>query len=63
MRRWNASPRRAAAYTARAEGEAAQKDDVVVIDFVGSIDGVEFEGGKGEGFNLTLGCRPVHSRL
>ena len=27
----------------------------VVIDFVGSIDGVEFEGGKGEDFNLTLG--------
>ena len=26
-----------------------------VIDFVGSIDGVEFEGGKGEDFNLTLG--------
>ena len=42
-------------YTARPEGEAAQKDDTVVIDFVGSIDGVEFEGGKGEGFNLTLG--------
>ena len=42
-------------FTPRGEGEAAQKDDAVVIDFVGSIDGVEFEGGKGEGFNLTLG--------
>jgi trigger factor len=42
-------------YVARAEGETAQKDDTVVIDFVGSVDGVEFEGGKGEGFNLTLG--------
>ncbi len=42
-------------YTARAEGEAAQKDDTVVIDFVGSIDGVEFDGGKGNDFNLTLG--------
>ncbi|MCP5412593.1 MAG: trigger factor [Alphaproteobacteria bacterium] len=42
-------------YVARAEGEAAQKDDTVVIDFVGSIDGVEFEGGKGEGFSLVLG--------
>ena len=42
-------------YVARAEGEAAQNDDTVVIDFVGSVDGVEFEGGKGEGFNLTLG--------
>ena len=42
-------------YSARAEGEAAEKDDQVLIDFVGSIDGVEFDGGKAEGFNLTLG--------
>ena len=42
-------------YTARPAGEAAQKDDTVLIDFVGSIDGVEFEGGKGSDFNLTLG--------
>ena len=42
-------------HTTRPEGEAAEKDDLVVIDFVGSVDGVEFEGGKGEGFNLTLG--------
>jgi trigger factor len=42
-------------YTARPEGEAAQKDDTVLIDFVGSVDGVEFEGGKGTDFNLTLG--------
>ena len=26
-----------------------------MIDFVGSVDGEEFEGGKAEGFNLTLG--------
>lgn len=42
-------------YTARDEGEAAQTDDQVTIDFVGSIDGEEFEGGKGEGFSLVLG--------
>jgi trigger factor len=42
-------------FTPRPEGEAAQKDDVAVIDFVGSIDGVEFEGGKGSDTNLTLG--------
>ena len=42
-------------FTARPENEAAQKDDIVQIDFVGSIDGVEFDGGKGEDFNLTLG--------
>jgi trigger factor len=43
-------------YTPRPEGEPAQKDDTVTIDFVGSVDGVEFEGGKGENFNLTLGA-------
>jgi trigger factor len=42
-------------FIARPEGEAAEKDDIVQIDFVGSIDGVEFDGGKGEDFNLTLG--------
>ena len=42
-------------YSPRAEGEAAQKDDQVVIDFLGSVDGVEFPGGKGDGFRLTLG--------
>ncbi len=42
-------------FAARPEGEAAEKDDIVQIDFLGSIDGVEFEGGKGEDFNLTLG--------
>ncbi|MBO90238.1 MAG: trigger factor [Rickettsiales bacterium] len=33
----------------------ARKDDIVVIDFVGSVDNEEFEGGKGEDFQLTLG--------
>jgi trigger factor len=42
-------------YTSREEGEAAEKDDSVLIDFVGSVDGVEFPGGKAEGFNLVLG--------
>jgi len=46
---------RSRSYSARAEGEAAEKDDVVTIDFVGSVDGEEFAGGKAEGFNLTLG--------
>eukprot|EP00903_Cladosiphon_okamuranus_P004365 g4363.t1 len=34
---------------------AAQDDDQVVIDFVGTLDGEEFEGGKGEGTELVLG--------
>jgi trigger factor len=40
-------------YTAK-DGAAA-KDDVVVIDYEGSIDGTPFAGGKGEDFSLTLG--------
>ncbi len=34
---------------------ASQEGDTVIIDFVGTIDGVEFEGGKGENFELKLG--------
>lgn len=38
-----------------AEGKIAENGDIAVIDFVGSIDGVEFEGGKAEGYELELG--------
>ena len=34
---------------------AAELGDTVVIDYVGSVDGVEFEGGKGENYPLELG--------
>ncbi|MBQ4574415.1 MAG: trigger factor [Clostridia bacterium] len=34
---------------------AAQLEDTVVIDFEGFVDGVAFDGGKGEKFNLRLG--------
>jgi trigger factor len=34
---------------------AAEMNDIVNIDFDGSVDGVAFEGGKSEGFDLTLG--------
>lgn len=34
---------------------AAKKGDSVVIDFVGSVDGDEFPGGKGNGYPLELG--------
>ncbi len=37
------------------EDRAAQLDDITVIDFEGFIDGVAFDGGKGESFSLTLG--------
>lgn len=33
----------------------AKKDDRVTIDFVGTIDGEEFEGGKAENFTLEMG--------
>ena len=36
------------------EGEA-KKGDTVVIDFVGSVDGKEFEGGKADNYSLELG--------
>ncbi len=37
------------------EGRAAENGDVANIDFVGTVDGVKFEGGEAEGFDLTLG--------
>lgn len=33
----------------------AEKDDRVIIDFVGSIDGTPFEGGTGEGISVQIG--------
>lgn len=44
-----------ASYTPKAEGEAAADGDRVTIDFVGSIDGVPFEGGAGQDHPLVLG--------
>lgn len=37
------------------ENRPTVKGDIVVIDFVGSIDGVEFKGGKGEAYPLEIG--------
>ena len=37
------------------EDRAAQDGDITVIDFEGFVDGVAFEGGKGENYELTLG--------
>lgn len=38
------------------EDREAQNDDIAVIDFDGSVDGVAFEGGKAENYSLTLGA-------
>ena len=35
--------------------DKAVNGDTVVIDFVGTVDGVEFDGGKGDNFSLELG--------
>lgn len=44
-KRWDDAPKKHAAATG----------DLVVMDFVGSIDGKEFEGGKGEDMSVELG--------
>lgn len=43
------------ARTITVEGRAAETGDQAKIDFEGFVDGEAFEGGKGEGFDLTLG--------
>lgn len=42
-------------YSPREQGASSAKGDLVVIDFVGKTDGVEFPGGKADDFRLTLG--------
>ncbi len=42
-------------YDKRAKTAKARKDDAVVIDFLGKIDGEAFEGGAAEGHTLVLG--------
>ncbi len=37
------------------EDRPAQKDDTAVIDFEGFVDGVPFDGGKSDNYNLVLG--------
>ena len=43
------------AATENVEDRAAANGDIANIDFEGFVDGVAFDGGKGEGFDLTLG--------
>ena len=37
------------------EDRPVQDQDMIVLDFDGSVDGVPFEGGKGENYPLTIG--------
>lgn len=43
------------ARTITVEGRPVQDKDEVVLDFEGFVDGVAFEGGKGENYPLTIG--------
>ena len=42
-------------YKKKAKTAKAKKDDAVLIDFVGTVDGVAFDGGAMEGHQLVLG--------
>ncbi len=41
--------------TAEVEGRAVKEGDIATIDFEGFVDGVAFEGGKGNDYPLTIG--------
>ncbi len=43
------------ARTVTVEGRPVQDGDEVILDFEGFVDGVAFEGGKGENYPLTIG--------
>ncbi|HEX8663127.1 MAG TPA: trigger factor [Beijerinckiaceae bacterium] len=43
-------------FSDKGEGAEAAAGDRVVVDFVGRIDGQEFQGGKGEGIQVELGA-------
>jgi trigger factor len=43
-------------YAAKAEGAKAESGDRVTINFKGSIDGVPFDGGTGEGIAVVIGA-------
>ena len=47
--------RRANSRTIVVEDRAVKNGDITVIDFEGFVDGVAFEGGKGENYPLTIG--------
>jgi len=51
----NQARERSARFVEAAEGVEAKLGDFTTIDFTGSVDGVEFEGGKAENYRLELG--------
>ncbi|MBQ9786369.1 MAG: trigger factor [Clostridia bacterium] len=53
----NQARERAARFVEAGEGSEAKLGDFTTIDFTGSVNGVEFEGGKAEGYRLELGSK------
>ncbi|MFT4134671.1 trigger factor, partial [Labrys sp. (in: a-proteobacteria)] len=49
--------RRNVTYADKKAKSKAENRDRVIVDFVGKIDGVEFEGGKGEDISVDLGSK------
>ncbi len=43
------------ARTITVEDRAVENGDIIALDFEGFVDGVAFEGGKGENYDLTIG--------
>ena len=50
-----AKEREANSRTVTVEDRAVAQGDIVTLDFEGFVDGVAFEGGKGENYDLTIG--------
>ena len=50
-------------YEAPAEARKSEDGDRLTIDFVGKVDGEEFDGGKADDFPTGLGLRFVHPGL
>lgn len=46
-------------YEPRKKAEKAKDGDMLIIDFIGTIDGAEFAGGKGEGHSVVLGSNSL----
>lgn len=44
-------------YEPASEGEKVEDGDMVIIDFVGTIDGVEFPGGSAKGSSIVVGSK------
>lgn len=42
-------------YDSAPEGHGAQEGDQIVMDFLGKVDGVPFDGGTGEGMSIVIG--------